>query len=321
MKIDQVDIHSESYSKLINEVGGVFNSKTWLSVYGDSLEVNGIFDKGGQLIGVFNLFKDKKYRIPHISNPPFSPNIGLIFKNKSSNPAKSRSFEKSIMRLLQEYLTKYESGLITIALPEYCIDTQPFIWENYKVIPNYTYQLTLKKLTIDQVNKSFSPERRNDVKKAIADGVTSRLTKDFSTIKKMVGYTYNRKEKQLKEELLDSLLSKYTESNQCYSVVSYKDEVPLAATFVVFDNRKAYYLLGGYDPKHKHQGAGALAVTESIKKSIELGLEIFDFEGSMLPEVEKYFRGFGGEMTPYFTLNKAPFLMEVALKYIDKSRF
>lgn len=137
----------------------------------------------------------------------------------------------------------------------------------------------------------------------------------------MVGYTYNRKEKQLKEELLDSLLSKYTESNQCYSVVSYKDEVPLAATFVVFDNRKAYYLLGGYDPKHKHQGAGALAVTESIKKSIELGLEIFDFEGSMLPEVEKYFRGFGGEMTPYFTLNKAPFLMEVALKYIDKSRF
>ena len=34
-----------------------------------------------------------------------------------------------------------------------------------------------------------------------------------------------------------------------------------------------------------------------------LKLNVFDFEGSMIPSIEKYFRKFGGEITPYYSLN------------------
>jgi hypothetical protein len=32
----------------------------------------------------------------------------------------------------------------------------------------------------------------------------------------------------------------------------------------------------------------------------------FDFEGSMLPQIEPGFRGFGAKQLPYFSITKAP---------------
>ena len=42
----------------------------------------------------------------------------------------------------------------------------------------------------------------------------------------------------------------------------------------------------------------ALLYTKNI-----LQLPVFDFEGSMIPSIEKYFRKFGGELIPYYSLN------------------
>jgi hypothetical protein len=44
----------------------------------------------------------------------------------------------------------------------------------------------------------------------------------------------------------------------------------------------------------------------------------FDFEGSMLPEVEKYFRGFGANLIPYYRVSKAKLAVDLALRFIKK---
>jgi hypothetical protein len=75
-----------------------------------------------------------------------------------------------------------------------------------------------------------------------------------------------------------------------------------------------YYLFGGYDSSQKHHGAGVSCMWNSILKAKELGLGIFDFEGSMLPEVEKYFREFGGTLKPYYSASKTSAVMNVILK-------
>ena len=43
---------------------------------------------------------------------------------------------------------------------------------------------------------------------------------------------------------------------------------------------------------------------QAIQDAQAKELEIFDFEGSMLPGVEAFFRGFNGELKPYFTVWK-----------------
>ena len=80
-------------------------------------------------------------------------------------------------------------------------------------------------------------------------------------------------------------------------------------------------MLGGYDNESKQHGAGALCIYNSILKSKQLNLSLFDFEGSMIKEVEKYFRSFGGELVPYYTVNKAKLIFEIILKFIKRELF
>jgi hypothetical protein len=41
----------------------------------------------------------------------------------------------------------------------------------------------------------------------------------------------------------------------------------------------------------------------------------------MLPEVERFFRGFGADLVPYFTVNKAWLPLEFMLKLLKRERF
>jgi hypothetical protein len=79
--------------------------------------------------------------------------------------------------------------------------------------------------------------------------------------------------------------------------------------------------MGGYGSEHKHHGAGPAAMFAAIRHAKKQGLAIFDFEGSMIPPIERYFRGFGGLLTPYLTVNKAWLPFEFVLKMIRRSNF
>ena len=73
-----------------------------------------------------------------------------------------------------------------------------------------------------------------------------------------------------------------------------------AAAYLIWDKRSAYYHLSGDDPGLRQSGAGILLIWEAIRfAKEELGLGVFDFEGSMLPAVEAIRRQFGARQTTY----------------------
>jgi hypothetical protein len=53
---------------------------------------------------------------------------------------------------------------------------------------------------------------------------------------------------------------------------------------------------------------------KSILHARQLGLRTFDFEGSMIPEVERYFREFGGKLIPYYEISKAKFPVNLLMR-------
>ena len=322
MKIKIVDINSSEYQSLALEIGSVFNSSDWLRVYDDRLKTYGIYNKGNDLIGMFNLYFDKRMILSHLTNSPYSPTIGLCFKNPSKNNAKAHSFDKSIYKVVVDFVENCKSHIVTLALPSSHRDMQTFVWADYKVIPNYTYRINLAVAKSDEeVTGGFSPERRNDIKKAVKDGVTVRLTYDYAVVKEMVKHTFDRKNESLSIKHIEDIFSKFSNESNSFAFIAYQNDRPIAASFIVYDKNTAYYLLGGYDPKYKHQGAGAYCVASAINHTRELGIGVFDFEGSMLPEVERFFRGFGGEMCTTYTINKAILPIELLLKFKDRTRF
>jgi hypothetical protein len=76
-----------------------------------------------------------------------------------------------------------------------------------------------------------------------------------------------------------------------------------AGIYIVWDEKSAYYIMGGADPEMRSSGATCLLMWEAIKSSREV-TKIFDFEGSMIEPIERFFRGFGARQKPYFSISK-----------------
>jgi hypothetical protein len=78
-----------------------------------------------------------------------------------------------------------------------------------------------------------------------------------------------------------------------------------AAVYVAWWRDTAYFLMAGSEPDLRDSGAQILALWKAISFASTV-VRRFDFEGSMLPQVERVFRGFGATQHPYFAINRAP---------------
>ena len=76
-----------------------------------------------------------------------------------------------------------------------------------------------------------------------------------------------------------------------------------AVAYIVWDEHAAYYLLGGSDPDLRTSGAASLLMWEAIMRARRV-TDVFDFEGSMLKPVERFFRAFGARQTPYLNVSR-----------------
>lgn len=72
-----------------------------------------------------------------------------------------------------------------------------------------------------------------------------------------------------------------------------------AALFCVYDNHCAYYLAGGTDAQYYGSGAMSNLMWHAIRFSLNHSIPLFDFEGSMLPNVNRFFQNFGPHEVSY----------------------
>ena len=72
---------------------------------------------------------------------------------------------------------------------------------------------------------------------------------------------------------------------------------------IIWDQMSVYYLLNGTDPEFKSFQGNDLLIDKSIEIAHNLGLK-FDFEGSVIKNVNHAFREFGGIPKPYFRIYK-----------------
>jgi lipid II:glycine glycyltransferase (peptidoglycan interpeptide bridge formation enzyme) len=89
-----------------------------------------------------------------------------------------------------------------------------------------------------------------------------------------------------------------------------------AGGFFVHDQRFTYYLLGGSDARLRTSGAMSAVMWAAIEQAAARGTG-FDFEGSILRSVERYFRAFASEPVPYSRVrrvNSRALATEIAAK-------
>jgi hypothetical protein len=315
--IDNLDVFCDKAEPVI----GVFASKKWLSIYDGALTLIGIYKDEHQLIGGFYFLNTKKFGFTFLKLPPYTPHCGLFFSSDSKNNSSVNNFSKEVMNEVCTFLSNQKSALTILAFPSNIIDFQHFIWEKYKVIPNYTYRINLER-SIEDIKSNFDSKNRNVINKAIKEDVVvteNTLSKD--QLFKFFMDSLNTTDANIYDVELKHIFTKFADDTNSFSVTARKGDEVLGNVFCVFDKSNCYYLLGGVNKKSGVQGVNNILVQKSIEKAKELGCKTFDFEGSMLKGVEKFFRSFGPDLVPYFTVNKASLPLEILLKFKKRELF
>jgi Acetyltransferase (GNAT) domain len=91
-----------------------------------------------------------------------------------------------------------------------------------------------------------------------------------------------------------------------------------AAAMLVWDRKRAYYLTGGGDPSLRTSGATALLLWRMMQFASSRSA-VFDFEGSQIPAVERFFRAFGASQVWYHEISKMPRWLRACLVLAGKA--
>lgn len=185
-------------------------------------------------------------------------------------------------------------------------DWLPFYWEGYRQTTRYTYMLKdIRNTKAILGNMSFNI-RRNITKARDKYHITVKKGISIEEFLLIQAQTFKRQQITNKEdmEVLIKLINICRKRDQGDLWGGYDEQGRLhAVAFIVWQESSAWYLAGGGNPTLRVSGAHSLILWEAIRY-VSQYTDTFDFEGSMIPGVERFFREFGAIQTPFFTITK-----------------
>jgi len=301
----------EKYRQLCKEEKTIpiFSKDWWMdAVCGEDNWDVLLVEKGEDIVASMPIYIKKKFGLKYVTQPKLTQTNGIWIKYPEGQKYSSRlSYEKEIMNEIIDQLEELDITYYQQNFHYSITNWLPFYWRGFKQTTRYTY--VIEDLSdLDKVYSEFTSSTRNKIRKAekIVSIYTTGTLKDFYEINKMtfnrqnidIPYTFQFLKKQ------DELAQK----NNCRRIFfAYDENGKLhSALYLVWDELSSYVHLVGENPELRSSGAGILLVWEAIRFTRnELGLNIFDFEGSMIETIESVRRGFGAIQKPYLAISKA----------------
>jgi hypothetical protein len=280
----------------------VFSRDWWLdAVCGDNWKVL-LSEKNGKIYAAMPLYVPCK---GVVSMPDYTQTMGIWFASEAEGTKYTSLLEErqTVAKNFIGELASYQSFLQNFSYE--FTDWLPFYWEGYSQTTRYTYILSAIK-NFDKLWQGMSQQTRRNINKAqkmnikVQSGVS---IEDFLAVQASTFKRQNKKNKS-SNNVLKRLLTVARERKQGEVFGGYDENGLLhAAAFVVWQSNSAYYVAGGSDSALRSSGAHSLVMWEAIQ-FVSQFTDKFDFEGSMISGVERFFREFGAVQTPYFSIKK-----------------
>jgi hypothetical protein len=168
-----------------------------------------------------------------------------------------------------------------------------------------TFILPLKN-DIDTILSTLHEDYRRSIKKADTEMTITDEPDAIPLLYEFQKATLDRKETKMSFslELMEKLHTECRKRHATALWVARKNGEVQAILWNMWDDVRAYYLVGSKNPATKDNHAMPALLWQAVKHSHSLGKISLDFEGSMIPGVERFFRNFGAERTLYPVLEK-----------------
>lgn len=297
----------EKYRNLCTQEPSIplFSQAWWLdATAGEGAWDVALVEKGDTVVAAMPYVPRQRYGFTVLGQPALTQTLGPWLRETDGKSSSKLAQQKDLLQAL------------IAQLPPFACFTQnwhwrmgnwlPFYWAGFQQTTRYTY--ILHALGDEATLWGGMRENiRTDIKKAsnrfqlrVRDDLT---LDDFLVLNRM---TFARQNMALPyTEAFLHKLDQACVARQARKIFIAEDEQGRrhAGVYIVWDGNSAYYLMGGGDPELRNSGATSLCMWEAIKFAASV-TKCFDFEGSMIEPVERYFRAFGAQQTPYFTVSK-----------------
>lgn len=266
-------------------------------------------DNGGRIQGVLPYFRSSKYGISHITMPLLLPYLGpwVIHPQNPSKQATRYSYEKKVLTTLLQQIPKV--ALIKMHCHPKFSNVLAAYWHGYEMHVRYTY--IISQGDKDKIWDAIDAKQRNIIT-SVKDKFKVIESENINEFYRLNSLSFSRSGNTIpyNAEYINRLYNalKLNDKGRVYMCID-RDNQPHAAILLANDKQSTYCLGIGNDPKHKNSGALSFLMWRTILDSLK-ETESFNFEGGMIPNIEKFFRSFGGQLTPYYKIQKAktPFL-------------
>lgn len=285
----------------------IFSRDWWLdaTVGPDAWDVS-LITKADQVVAAMPYVMRRRYGFKVINQPALTQKHGPWLRDNDGRHATRLAHEKELMSELIAQLPTFDH--FTQNWHYGRTNWLPFAWTGFHQTTRYTYvvaELGANEAMWDRLEDNV----RNHCKKAV-DRFGLRIRDDlpldaFLALNRM---TYERQNISVPYDdglvrRIDAACSK----RGCRKVLIAEDAQGRhhSGLYFVWDESSAYGLMAGSDPVLRKSGANSLCHWEAIKYAAKV-TQRFDFAGSMMEPVERFFRGFGAIQIPYFNISKTP---------------
>jgi GNAT acetyltransferase-like protein len=271
----------------------------------------------GEVVGYLPYLNDGFPGFRFSTQPVLTPALGPWVRPTTDDYRHALAHEHEVLTNLLSALPRFDYVL------QRCSPTftngLPFLWAGFDVRVGYTYRLTQLD-DLDRVWSGFETQRRRAVRKAqrtleVVDGELDALLRlgdlPFHRARMRVPYgcdTVRRIHAACRINDASSLLVARDAGGE-----------PRAALYLVHDDDATYYLLGGQDEVGRASGATTLLLWEGIRRAAARQT-LFDFYGSRVESIERFFRSFGARQVPYLVVLRTSTRLRPILPFARMAR-
>ena len=298
----------EKYIDFCNQNSNVplFYQPWWLDIMvNHQWDVVVSLDAGSKILAALPYAITKKYGLKFILQPKLTPYLGILY-NKPRDLSKLSSiysFENKHSKILIEQLPK---SVIYQQLQSNIDFTNWYSFYNSGYVQSTRYTYILKNIkNHDYIYNGFTNTLKRQIKEGYTD-INIEETQDIWIVFELMKnwFKYSGIKWGLDKSVLEKLDIELKNRNMRDILIARnKEGKVVSGAYIVRDLQKAYLLGLGTDRDLDTSNSTKTILWEAIKKSSG-HVDIFDFEGSMIPGVERIYRSFGGKMTPYFEIKK-----------------
>lgn len=280
----------------------LFQEPWWLDAVAAGEWDEVVVKRGGSIAARLPFVRRKIFGRTLLLQPKLTPYLGPWLRPSNAKVANRIAEQKQLMRELIDGLPRFDLFRQSFA-PEITY-WLPFHWRGFSQSARYTYRLS-NLMNLADTWTCVRENVRREIRKA-KKIVAVRNDLDIERFARTWNLTFRRQGRSMPVSLeLLCRLDRACAERNCRRMFFAEDAHGRihAAAYLVWNDDCAYYLMGGGDEELRNSGAGSLVMWEAIAFASTVSRQ-FDFEGSMIEPVERFFRAFGGRPVTFPTFSK-----------------